>query len=512
MRSTVLALVVALLGGPALGPTSAQAEPSLARSGAFHPTTVVDLARALSLVPFAPPDAALPGNLANLDYNQYRDIRFRPSATIWAADRRRFQVQLFHRGFLFADPVEIAVVGNGTARHLPYSPDLFTAGGLVTAPLPASDIGFSGFRALSPINRPGHFDEIAVFQGASYFRSLGRNQGYGLSARGLALRTADAEGEEFPAFRAFWIEEPQRRSPTLVVHALLDSPSVTGAYRFTIRPGPATIVDVEAMLFPRTDLVKVGLAPASSMFLFSANGRTDIDDFRPQVHDSDGLLIINGRGEHLWRPLANPSQLQVSAFLDDRPRGFGLMQRARDPKDFQDFEAHYERRPSLWIEPAGNWGAGAVVLAEIPSDSEIHDNIVAFWRPQTPLAAGSTFRFAYRLYWGEEPTGVPERARVVATRRGRADVEAPTSRRRFVVDYTPLPPAGRAPDTLPRATVSASAGEVRDVVVAVNPLTTGYRVSFVLDPGKETLSELRLDLGFEDGRRAETWVYRWTEP
>ena len=264
---------------------------------------------------------------------------------------------------------------------------------------------------LFPINRRSVFDEVAVFQGASYFRSLGEGQVYGLSARGLANKTAEPEGEEFPAFRALLDRRAVvARAQTLVVHALLDSPSVAGAYRFEIHPAHgatarATTMDIEAVLFPRVELGKVGLAPLTSMFMFSPNGRISADDFRPEVHDSDGLLMFNGRGEHIWRPLQNPAQVEVSAFLDVNPVGFGLLQRDRNPADYQDFEAVYDRRPSLWIEPVGGWGEGAVVLTEIPSDAEIHDNVVAFWRPKAPLPAGNRIPICVPRLVGGRATG-----------------------------------------------------------------------------------------------------------
>ena len=508
-----------LAGGVALSP-AARADATYIHDGAFDRDTVTELARRLSRSPFAPLKAPLPKALADLDYDHYRDIRVRPSSTVWAGANTgaAFRLQLLSRGFVFVDPVEVALVVKGRCEHIAYKPDFFITGDVMKSPLPTEDIGFSGFRVLFPINRRSVFDEVAVFQGASYFRSLGETQVYGLSARGLANKTAEPEGEEFPSFRAFWIEEPTTRATqTLVVHALLDSPSVAGAYRFQIHPGHgaayATTMDIEAVLFPRVEIGKVGLAPATSMFMFSPNGRGSADDFRPEVHDSDGLLMFNGRGEHIWRPLQNPAQVEVSAFLDVRPLGFGLMQRGRNPADYQDFEAVYDRRPSLWLEPVGDWGEGAVVLTEIPSDAEIHDNIVAFWRPKAALPAGGEYRYAYRASWGDEPQGALERARVVATRRGRADVRGPTPVRRFVIDYLPAAKMARAPRTpLPQAKVSASEGAIKDIVVADNPLIGGYRLSFVFDPRPAKAAELRADLTFSDRQTAETWVYRWTAP
>lgn len=512
LKTALGAIAVAAMGtGVGIAPARAAVQANFAVSGPFTRSTVAEIARGLAKSAFQPLDTSLPDILDKLTYDQYRDIRFKPEAAIWANTGLPFQMQLFHRGFYFKDPVEVAIVENGQASHLAYDPAMFAYGPLVPQPIPNEDIGFSGLRLHGPINRDDYFDEVLVFQGASYFRSLGKGQIYGLSGRGLALKTADPEGEEFPVFRAFWVETPVAGSETCVVHALLDSPSTTGAYRFTVRPGDTTLMDVEAQLFPRVDLDRVGLAPGTSMYFFSANGRENVDDFRPEVHDSDGLLMVTGRGERLWRPLANPTELQISAFVDRSPRGFGLIQRDRAFDNYQDLEAAYERRPSLWVEPVGDWGAGAVTLVEIPTDAEIHDNIVAYWSPKDKIPAGSEYSFAYRLAWGNDPGMALGAATVAATRSGRAGVGGPTPERLFVVDYVYT--QGTDPTKLgaPKATVSASKGTVKNVVIRQNPTTQGLRVSFQLDPGSDTLIELRLALTFEaGGATAETWVYRWT--
>ena len=498
--------ILLLISAPSFAADKAE---NYAVNSKFNRDTVVDLARNLAASPYSPPKSALPDSLKSLSYDEYRDIQFDPTQAVWANEGLPFEMQMFHRGAYYKDPVEVAIVEDGTARHLAYSPTLFKTGDVMTKPLPTDDIGFAGFNLHSPINRPDFYDETVVFQGASYFRALGKNEVYGLSARGLALKTADPEGEEFPIYRAFWIEKPSKESNSIVIYALLDSQSVTGAYRFTIRPGTNTTMDVEATLFPRVDLSKIGLAPESSMYLFSANGRQDVDDFRPEVHDSDGLLMVNGRGERLWRPLANPKELQISAFQDTAPLGFGLMQRDRDFNNYQDLEAEYQQRPSLWVEPVGNWGKGAVVLTEIPSSAEIHDNIIAYWAPTSPITAGSEYSFAYRLTWGQGPQIAPGEARVESTRSGKADGTG--NKRLFVVDYTiPNTTGVSMPANRPQAMVKASKGSVSNVVVRDNPQTGGYRVSFELDPTDADLVELRMELKFDDGRKAETWMYRWT--
>ncbi len=498
---------------PVVSPPKATAQPAnktqvrFTKTGTFDGETVVKLARKLASKPYVVLKDPLPAGLAKLTYDEYRDIRFNPVSSIWRDQGLPFQMQMFHRGFYFQDLIEIAIVEANQATHLAYEPKYFTAGEVISQALPNDDIGYSGFRIHNQLNTNGIFDELMVFQGASYFRALGKGNSYGLSARGLALKTADPEGEEFPIFRAFWVERPSYDSNLIVVHALLDSPSVAGAYRFSVRPGDNTQIDVEATLFPRVELNKVGLAPSTSMFLHSLNGRHDTDDFRPEVHDSDGLLMFNGRGEHLWRPLANPRQLQVSAFSDNSPQGFGLIQRERNYASYQDLEAQYERRPSLWIEPVGNWGQGAVVLTEIPTESEIHDNIVSFWKPRQPIPAGSEYHFAYRMSWGDEPVAKTNSVVVSRTASGRADIAKATPRRLFVVDYHLN---GAMPDELPLAKVESSGGVISNVVIARNAANNGYRLAFELEPEDKDLIELRAELKFSTPRQVETWLYRWT--
>jgi glucans biosynthesis protein len=262
------------------------------------------------------------------------------------------------------------------------------------------------------------WDEAVVFQGASYFRAVARDTLYGLSARGLAIGTAGPEPEEFPLFTAFWVEEPEPGARTLRLYALLDGPSVSGAYAFAVTPGAETVMEIDSRLFPRVDVATAGVAPLTSMYFFGPESRKGVDDFRDAVHDSHGLRMINGAGERLWRPLRNPSTVELSAFADENPRSFGLIQRFRDFEHFQDAEARYEQRPSAWVEPTAPWGRGAVMLAEIPTNDEFLDNIVTFWRPEEPLRAGAEHAFAYRLVWGQVPEEPLPLARVLATRSG----------------------------------------------------------------------------------------------
>ena len=504
-----LPLMAALGGGRAFAARSAAATPAAAE--AFDADTVARLARSLAAQPYRPQNLQLPAELADLDYDQYRDYRFRADHALWRATASPFQAQFFHRGWTAKDRVDLYEVVDGRASPIPYSSDMFTYG---KSPVPkARNLGFAGFRLHGPINRPDYLDEFAVFQGASYFRAVARGQAYGLSARGLALNTGDPQPEEFPAFTTFWLERPGAGADAIVVHALLDAPSAAAALRFTIRPGTQTVFDVDMRLYPRVELARAGIAPLTSMFQFDAGDRLGIDDYRPAVHDSDGLAMLNGNDEQLWRPLSNPAVLQMSAFQDGAVRGFGLMQRKRAFTDYMDAEANYQKRPSLWVEPVGDWGPGAVVLVEIPTADEYHDNIVAFWRPAQPFAAGREHRFRYRLHWCDEHSWQPDLAVVAATRIGAVpkfeEPDRPDARL-FVLELAggrlaKLPTDARDIEPV----VTATRGEVRNAVVYRNDAVGHWRMSFELVPGRHTEIELQAHLRDGQGRLSETWLYRW---
>lgn len=474
---------------------------------AFSYEWLVEEATRLAASDFEPHFGDIPDSLSDLSYDQYRKVWFKPEAAIWKDDPTPFRLDLFYPGFIYKEPVRIAIVENGTAREIPFSPELFAFGEGVSPPEDTKGAAFSGFRARYPINSPDAFQEFIVFQGASYFRAVGRDEFYGLSARGLAVNTAEPEGEEFPAFRHFWIEKPPPESDSLVVHALLDSPSLAGAYRFNITPGAETVVEVEATLVLRRAVKKIGVAPLTSMFLFNAMNRAAFDDYRRAVHDSDGLQMLTGKGEWIWRPLTNARKLQISGFADQRPRGFGLMQRARRYEDFEDAEAKYERRPSLWIEPMGDWGEGLVELVEIPTDREINDNIVAYWRPTGEVPKGGPWRLQYRMRWTDQRLPPPELLYAAGSRAGET---FDGNRRLFVIDFARADPAMGIDSMGIGMDVTASAGSVVNPVIhAVEP-GGALRVSFELDTGSEELSELRLVL-MKDGKPAsETWLFRWT--
>ncbi|TPE50786.1 glucan biosynthesis protein [Amaricoccus solimangrovi] len=470
----------------------------------FSRSDVVDAARALAAKPFEQPGPAVPDALLQLSYSDYQKIRFKEERRLFTNPPSGFAVDLLHPGFIYRIPVEIYTVENGKATKIPFSTDLFTYQG-IDPPAEDTPLEFSGFRGRTPLNSPDYMDEFLVFAGASYFRAIARGQVFGLSARGLSIGTADPAGEEFPFFRTFWLERPG--DGRMVVHALLDGPSASGAFRFTIRPGDETVMDVEATIFARVDIKTLGLAPLTSMFLYDAKERDGYDDFRPGIHDSDGLAMWNGGGERIWRPLHNPRLLQISSFSDNGPRGFGLIQREKRFSEYEDLEALYHKRPSLWVEPIGDWGKGHVMLVEIPNVVEIHDNMVAFWRPEQPLSAGSETSFTYRLTWGWDAPAT-SLLRVTRTLSGQGEQEG---RRRFVVDFSTPGVSVGAPATDFTANISASAGAVRNVVVMDNPEIGGIRVAFELDPQGNEAVDLRLDLLRQGAPGGEVWVYRWTE-
>jgi glucans biosynthesis protein len=460
-------------------------------------------AKRLAAKPYTPQRSTLPAGLDKLSPEQYHAIRFDRDAAIWGKDSLPFRLELLRVGFnQLGAPVTVSTVENGAAQDLIATPAMFDMGpaaqqlGKVSLPL-------SGFRLVSQINSKKVWDEFLVFQGASYFRAVAKNLLYGLSARGLAINTAEGAGEEFPAFTHFWVERPDPHATSIVIYALLESDSTTGAYRFTVSPGVQTVMDVELTLFPRADTHVVGIAPLTSMFLFDETNRGRLDDYRPEVHDSDGLQITSDSGEHIFRQLANPTKLQVSTFTTHPPQGFGLVQRSRDQSDFQDFDNLYERRPSAWVEPKGDWGPGAVELVEIPSGRESNDNIVAFWRPAQGLSAGHPASFAYQLTWLAKPAVPKGLGEVVATRSG-ASLDG--KRRVFILDIVG---AGERTDGL-RLDLGASAGKISNVSLVSNSAMHGLRASFEVDPNNADLIELRLRILKGDRPITETWLYRWT--
>jgi glucans biosynthesis protein len=434
------------------------------------------------------PAATLPEGLNALNLETYNGIRLRPERALFAGEAGNLTVEPLHRGFVFQTPVTLSIVESGIARRVSYSPARYDFGKVPTPPASIGDIGFSGFRVLA--GTPEQARDVALFQGATFLRAIGQGQVFGAMTRGLSLRTADSRGEEFPFFRAFWIQQPQNDG-TLVVHALLDSASVTGVYTYTLRAGEMTIVDTEATLFPRVALESFGIAGMQGTFLFSLMDRRGIDDYRPQVYEVGGLQMQNGNGEWIWRPVSNPKQLQVSVFAANNPRGFGFIMRERDFNLFQDMDARWEARPTIWMEPIGDWQAGALQLIEIPvGQRNTRQRHCRSGGRRNRLQPAASSIFAYRQNWSWWPPERPELATVAATRTGKA---SNSRRRRFVVDF-----AGERLFSVNMADIVpnrwASNSGVQGIRVIPAQESRPFRVIFDLDTGTETLIELRLVL------------------
>jgi glucans biosynthesis protein len=476
----------------------------------FSLKNVQDLAQKLSLSPYQDTDPPIPDAIANLNYDAMRDIRWKDEFTLWKNAGLPFQAKFSQRSGYLRQKLTINTINpDGTVTPFPYSSDYFNFGRTkLTSPLPPNS-GYGSFRIHYALNNPNYLDEVIVFTGPSYFRSLAQSQVYGLSCRGLAINSGIyGVTEEFPRFTTFWLRQPTPNAVEFTFFALLDSPSVTGAYEFKLRPGAETQADVTASLYFRKPVEHLGIAPLTSMFWFGENTSNHFGDFRPEVHDSQGALIANGRGEWLWRPLQNYPNVHFNSFKDNNPRGFGLLQRDRNFDHYQDLEVNYQLRPSCWVEPVGNWGRGAVNLVQLPIPDETTDNIGLYWQPEKSPAAGDKMDFSYRLYWFMDDPRWPPLARVATTRVNHATPLFPDPR--CVLDFTGPGVEDLSDNDLPKAIVSStSKGPVTDIQVIRNPYEHSLRVSFLV-PDKDKVSELRCQLQRADGSAfSEVWTYTW---
>ena len=476
---------------------------------AFGLDQVAERARELASRPYEDPRGQVPRWLLELSYDQWRKVRFRPEMAVWADRKLPFTVQFFHPGLFYDRSVAIHEVDASGVRPMPFSPERFDYGGNEFASRVPQDLGYAGFRLHYPLKRRDYQDELIVFLGATYFRAVGRDLGYGLSARGLAVDTALPRGEEFPWFREFWLVRPTANAREITIFAVLDSERLTGAYRFIVTPGEQTRVAVALRLFFREPVEKLGIAPLTSMFLRGENSVDDLLDFRPETHDSDGLLIASGTGEWIWRLLDNPDRLRVSSFALDNTRGFGLLQRDRNFDHYQDLEARPDRRPSVWVAPEGDWGAGRIELVQIPTRSDVNDNVVAYWvpsRPQPPR--GEAMEFAYELFWYGEDSRWPPAGRAVSTRRDRGSHEDSW---RFLVDFEGRGLAELPADAVLQGVVTVGTrdgeGELIEQQVIPNQVTGGWRLVFQVRPSGGSPLELRAFLRRGEDVLTETWSY-----
>lgn len=515
-RRAFIQSAIALSTLSASGLVKAAAPAARGPARTFDYAALKGQARAMAGKDFEPPSKLAPKALTDLGYDEYQSIRFNREGALWTdVPNANFRLEFFHMGRGFKEPVRMYEIAEGQAREILYRPDLFdlSHSGLSSRSLP-KDLAFAGFRihAASDWER-----DVASFLGASYFRSVGSDtKQFGLSARGLAIDTA-LDPEEFPRFSEYYFERPAPDARTLVFYGLMDSPSVTGAYRFALTPGAPQIIEVDAAVYPRKPIRRLGVATLTSMYQVGENDKRMGYDWRPEIHDSDGLQLYTGNGEWLWRPLNNPGTLRFNSFLDENPRGFGLLQRDRNFEHYQDDGVYYERRPSLWIEPKSPWGKGSVQLTEIPTPDETFDNIVAFWNPATPANPGDELLYSYRMYWGTQMPVYPLLAQAVATRTGLGGVVGQRRRYfswRFAVDFI-----GGELATLPERAkvepvISVSRGTVE--ITSARPLqhTDGYRAMFDVKLPDDSMDpvDIRLFLRIGHLPLSETWTYQWSPP
>lgn len=453
--------------------------------------------------------------LRQIDYDAFQQVKFRPEMSLRLDRDGRVPVQLFHLGEFFMSPVHVFLVEGGQSREVLYDPKLFdTPPSHPARQLQADGMGFAGFRVMA--------DDLTTdwmaFLGASYFRTSGPYNQYGLSARALAIDTVMPHPEEFPRFTAFYLESGTE-SPAVTLYAMMDSPSITGAYR--IRSERLTdshgihriVMEIEADLHARKDIERLGIAPFSSMFWYGESSRKQASDWRPEIHDSDGLAILTGSGERLWRPINNPPRVMTSTFIDRDVKGFGLMQRDRDFVHYLDDSVFYERRPSVWVEPLENWGEGAVHLVEIPTDDEVNDNIVAYWCPKELMRAGQDRTFRYRLSWLDDIAFPDTLGRATATWTGlggRPGHKRPTGVRKFVIDFQGSVFAGLGRDDGVEIVTTVSRGAVTNIYThPVVDQRERWRAQFDLEATGPEPVDMRGFLRKGEQALTETWVYQY---
>ncbi|MEQ8355971.1 MAG: glucan biosynthesis protein D [Kiloniellaceae bacterium] len=522
LRSTAAGLAVPALLGP--WASFAQSPPEGLQFGAAKPFSYEDLvarARRAAAADYVPPYRPAPEVVQQIDYEAHGKIRFDPDHALFGPGTggtvSSYPATFFHLGQFFGKAIKMHALENGPsgrrAREILYSPGYFDMPADSVARELPKDSGFAGFRLQEATTRSDwRTHDWVAFLGASYFRAIGALEQYGLSARGIAVDVAASGPEEFPDFTEFYIAPAAEADAPVEVFALLDGPSVTGAYHFSLTRGEGVVMEVEKHLFLRKTVQRLGLAPLTSMYWFAEGNRPYRMDWRPEIHDSDGLALWSGSGERLWRPLNNPERVTTSSFVDENPRGFGLLQRDRDFDHYLD-GVRYERRPSLWVEPLEPWGPGAVQLVEIPTDDEIHDNIVAFWVPRDPAEAGDSYRLRYRLHWlADEPYPAGTIARVAATRIGRGGQPGkprPAGQIKFVIEFAGGPLPGLPENSAPEPVVTASLGELSRVSAEPVPGTKRWRAIFDLSVEGDAPAELRLYLADGKTPLSETWLYQY---
>lgn len=486
--------------------------PLVQAAESFQFSSVVEIARTRAAKPYEAPEP-VPRFMQELTYTQFQDIRFDPEKALWKDSKSPFQVMMMVPGLFFTHPVRLNVVDGKKVQPLAFQKDQFTFTDPELEKLVPPDLGYAGFKLTFPFFERDVQNQFLVFAGASYFRGVGKHNAWGISSRGIAINTGLPGGEEFPSFVEFWLVKPSAKAKQMIVYGLLDGPSLSGAYEFVIEPGEQTTAKVRTVLFPREKTIELmGVAPLTSMFLYGENTPRPQGEWRAQVHDSDGLLIRNGNGEWLWRPLINPVHLEMDYFSTQDVQGFGLLQRDTRFSEYHDLGARYDQRPSTWVTPEGKWGPGQVVLVQLPTREETNDNIVAFWSPQSPATPGQPYQIGYTLRFGGPDVVAMDTGRVVNTFVGDGSIVGGGSRPgayRMVVDFSGGGLDKLKPDAAVQGVVTGLDGtDVLEYYVEPNPLEQGWRLSMLVQPKEGRALNVRAFL--QEGERAltETWTYR----
>lgn len=518
----MLGAAVALAGSQIIrgvGPARADEGLQFAPPEPFSFDLLIERARDMSLRPYEEPPRPSPDIVQRIDYDAYGRIGTKWDNALFSGGPGVYPIALKHVGVFFPKTVRMHRVVDGMAQEVIYSDDYFAMpDDHVAHGLPAEPSAFAGFWIYES-RLQGDWTKLepwATFLGASYFRAVGELGQVGQSARGLAIGSGDPGPEEFPDFIEHWFEPALSEDAPVIVHSLLSSPSITGAYRFELRRTSGVIMDIDCRLFPRTEIGRMGLAPLTSMFWFGEYNKRYAEDWRPEVHDADGLSIWTGGGEHLWRPLNNPWRIVTSSFFDTNPKGFGLSQRDRNYDHYLD-GVRYHLRPSTWVEPLGDWGRGSVQLLEIPTDDEIYDNIVAFWVPEVPPKGGDELAYRYRLHWlSEEPFFPKDRLAMVFQtgigKGGQPGQTRPKGVYKFMIDFTGGPLESWAGEAKPEAVVGSSVGTIQRIFVENTPFTRRWRMTFDLEAAPGEVAELRAFFSDGTGPISETWLFQFHVP
>lgn len=486
--------------------------PWAALAETFTFQTVIDKAEELADSSWqAPPQ--VPRFLRDLSYHDYQGIRFQPERSLWADEDSPFGVMLTPPGLFYHHAVALNVIEGDESEPLVFDKTQFSYPNTEIEKLVPADLGYAGFRLTFPFTDPEVANQFLVFAGASYYRAVGRDNNFGISGRGIAVDTGLPKGEEFPSFIEFWLEKPEPGASSLTFYGLLDGKSLTGAYQFEVTPGDVTSLQVRSVLFPRQSIDLIGVAPLTSMFYYGENTLRPYGEWRPEVHDSDGLLIHDGASdEWLWRPLNNPASLSMDYFAAGQVKGFGLLQRDADFRSYMDAEAGYGTRPSAWVEPQGEWGEGHIVLTQLPTPDETNDNIVAFWTPSSKLQGGESYHYDYRVNFGKADLAHSPMAQAVdsfvgdGTRVGGGDAEGAV---RIIVDFAGGPLEGRDADTPVTSGVTAlEEGELLEHFVEYIAPLKRWRLSMLVRPAADRPLSLRAYLHQGEETLSETWTYQ----